>query len=213
MRKVKNVLKVAFLPLLLIVGLAISAMSSQRETPNLNKHSAIVRLYDIATGRFFCSGAVISDHLIVSAAHCMYGHSEGIEVRNKDGKFTGAWVMDYRFKDISDQAVLIGNFTMFEHLPIVTDPAHILYAFRHANLKVCGFPYAGPLFCSEVHFKQIYVFQIMTDGGAWPGMSGGPVFDEDTGYIIGVTTAMSPEGMILSPTVNLFYNLGLDEVK
>lgn len=200
--------------LLTIVGmlsLTSSAQNVQIEPPA--RKSAIVRLYDVATGRFFCSGAVVSVNIIVSAAHCMYDHPQGIEVKDKDGKFSGARVIGVRAHDRSDQAVLLGDFSMFEEMKIVTDPAAIVKLIKRNEMQACGFPYAGPLYCTKLDYKGIDVFQFKAHGAGWPGMSGGPVIDEDTGYIVGVITAMSGEDMILSPTINIFYNLGLEEVK
>lgn len=203
----------AKLILLSLLGLISMRGSAQFIQIDMPLRPAIVRLHDTMTGSFFCSGTVISEQLIVSAAHCMDDHPLGITIMDMQGQPTGSRVMDILAHGRSDQALLVGFFPGFEHIKMVTEPKNVLKLLNNDSLEVCGFPYAGPLFCEHVNYKGIDIFQFRTDGAAWPGMSGGPVIDRDTGYIVGVITAMSPDGMILSPTVNIYYNLGLVEVK
>lgn len=183
------------------------------ETVQTERNPAIVRLYDIGEARFFCSGTVVSDNIVVTAAHCLGDHASGIEVRNQWGKPVGSWVMGSRYEGRSDQGLLIGDFSMFDKMPIVTAPADVMIILKRNSLRACGFPYSGPLYCSTLDYKGLYGFQFAAEGSAWPGMSGGPVIDMETGFLVGVITAMAGDEMLLSPTVNIFYNLGLDEVK
>jgi secreted trypsin-like serine protease len=42
-----------------------------QEAPKPTQLFAIVRLHDAETGRFFCSGSVISDKYVLTASHCV----------------------------------------------------------------------------------------------------------------------------------------------
>lgn len=188
------------------------------------KLPAIVRLYDVKRNAFFCTGFVVSDNMLITAAHCIAdyevlgivfkAHIAGVEVRDLHGKKTAASI-SYSKADVrSDQALIVGDFSMFEHMLIATEPGLVAKISQTGTIKSCGFPYGGPLYCVSLKYEHIEDFQMSFSGdNLFPGMSGGPVFDNKSGIVIGINTGVAGPHQIISPTSNIFYNLGIAVVQ
>jgi hypothetical protein len=109
-----------------------------------------------------------------------------------------------------DTAILGGDFKLFDKIEVETAPRIIERSFLHSSaIKACGYPAGGELVCTEVEHSSHMNFGFIADGFLYPGMSGGPVIDEETGHIIGVNTAVADSHIYLSPTVELFRQVGL----
>lgn len=177
--------------------------------------TSIVRLHDVETGRFFCSGVVISDTLILTAAHCVVRESffgvdviRRVEIRTLDGKPLGLYAELQAANPRQDVALLTGSFDAFDKQEVETNPQAIEDSFLHSrHLKACGYPAGGLLTCSAITKASHMNFGFTADGWLYPGMSGGPVIDEETGKVIGVNTAVADTRVYLSPTVELFNQL------
>lgn len=210
--------------LLVLIGIALvfrgyTAIKHRHEAAYKKTMESVVRLHLLGQGSFFCTGTVISENLVLTAAHCVMGAPLGvplIEVRGNDGVSTGipAAVLNYNVR--ADYALLLGNFIKFPAKDIVTDPNELekIITDPDSDLIMCGFPYAGPLACSPFKYKYRIGFQFAGTGFLIPGMSGGPVFDRKTGKI--VAENMGVEGVqgqndnvIISPLTNLYYSLGV----
>ncbi len=207
----------AILTTTIVLGIAI-LIPLHKKTPA--KLPFIVRLHDKKTGRFFCSGSVISDKYILTAGHCVLIsmpiidmkmlNLEEIEIRAEDGSATGVTVMAYRAQLQSDLAILTGDLHIFEKAKVITQPAEVIKAYERNNLKACGYPYGGALFCNLIHFRHIRVFAMSAEGYLYPGMSGGPVIDQSTGAIVGVNSAIDGEYLVEVPTTELYSMFDLD---
>lgn len=182
-------------------------MPSQASEPVLS--DAIVRLEDAETGRFFCTGIVVSHNRIVTAAHCVGETLFGIAmprvtlitVRNSDGvKIAQATVE--AFRSDRDLAVLHGDFYFLPKMAMDTSPAGIEASKEH-RIMACGYPYGGVLHCVKIKDFRQWVFWMRGQGGLFPGMSGGAVIDLDTGKLIGVNSGMQEEDAILAPLIGI----------
>lgn len=176
----------------------------------------IVRLHDWESGRFFCSGTIVSDKYLATAAHCVQdylGNMSYIEVRDQHGKSFNPIIIalvagqDQR----NDQAMLEGRFQEFDKMRMEHRPKPILNAFFRAdnNIILCGYPYGGDLICLPFKNPRQYVFQIQGISSVYPGMSGGPVIDLHTNKVIAVNTAANESHVIVSPLTEIFNVLGI----
>lgn len=179
------------------------------------KLPAIVRLHDSTTGTFFCSGTVISPHIILTAAHCvavtpLLGPLI-ISIRSNDGQDLGVEAVVLGADNRGDVALLGGDFAAFNTMRYSVEPTQIINSFKGSKIMACGFPKAGKLWCSDFKFHSLENFQMKGEGFLYPGMSGGPVIDVYNGIVIGVNTAVSSNFILLSPIVEIFAALGVPE--
>lgn len=172
-----------------------------------DRTASIVRLYSVTDGSFVCTGTVISATRILTAAHCVevaVGQAAA-EIRTKDGKRTGLYAFLAGANARGDVALLSGAFKQFAPLRIETGFLKVManLARSSGDITACGFPYGGALLCVPITKRHMAAFQIGGKGFLYPGMSGGPVFDETTGSIVAVNTAVTETEVILSPLVEL----------
>lgn len=176
----------------------------------------IIRLYG-PTGFFTCSGTVISKTIIVTAAHCLGGpggFTPILEVRAADEKPRGILGLVAGANPNSDLAVIRGNFQDFENKRLIINTNEIIRIFQSPtkHLITCGYPHGGDLTCVPLLNPKQYLFQFTGSGFLYPGMSGGPVIDTDTGSIIAVNTAVMENEhldatlVLVSPTIEIFHD-------
>lgn len=229
MTTTKKILIVAFALEALLVGSYVKHALKYEKiakialgTP-IGRMGPTIRLHQLKDGYFTCSGTVVSSTRIVTAAHCLGGSvlagpAAGFEVRGADsapiGVFAKVAGADFR----SDQAVLSGDFRLFDTRHLQTSPAEIIRRMATPGRKfiVCGYPYAGPLFCSPIVDIQQWSFQFAGRGYMYPGMSGGPMIDLETNEIIAVNTGVmiSTEGdtkLLVSPTIDTYQDTNSTE--
>ena len=193
-----------------IVAYILLATGAPKMPKTQPKLGAIVRLHDVISGRFFCSGTVISDSLVLTAAHCL-AMPVGISVRTIDGVERGVLATVVNADSRGDLGLIKGDFKQFEKLPISIEPDDVINSFKYGRVQACGYPRAGKLWCTKFTFKAAANFQFAGDGTLYPGMSGGPVIDMVTGNVIGVNTAVDEYGrIILSPIIELWADLDVN---
>ena len=206
----------------ILILLMVNHMKPEK-TPKYNPYRSLpdsgihylVRLHDRSTGRFFCSGSVISDRYVLTAAHCVVGRSTSqadIEVRTDTGEKLNLHATLTKLSSQADVALLSGHFEKFSHAVVITDTRDLLVTFASPGrfIIACGFPYGGRPFCTQFVYQHPYAFAMEGKGFLYPGMSGGPVIDGVTGYLIGVNTAAGDDMILVSPTIELFRNLEIE---
>ncbi len=178
------------------------------------KLGSIVRLVD--QGRTFCSGTVINDHTILTAAHCvlvdtMMGpmlNQDPIEIRVDDNISHGVFATAFFASGQMDQALLTGDFKLFEVRNYLSDaPKLTLARTAEGNFISCGYPLGGNLYCSNTLFLYNFQFMWRVHGVLLPGMSGGPTMLQD-GTVVAVNCAVEGADSIVSPIYNIDQNLG-----
>jgi len=170
---------------------------------------SIVRLVD--SNRTFCSGTVVNDNTIVTAGHCVIEEtplglalkSTPIEIRAFDNVPRKTFGKVRALSVQMDSAILKGNFQVYEPRDIISDVKTLNEKRDTKAIYVaCGYPLDGKLYCTGVHYKNLNDFMWSVDGLLLPGMSGGPVLDEN-GAVIAINHAVEREHSIVSPTYNI----------
>jgi len=198
---------------LLLLGLLIGLSGCSNQNP-YKIQSSIVRLHDAATGSFFCSGTVIGPNTVLTASHCvlretMFGYMpvmpQSVEIRDSNGKVLNIFVQDFKAHPGTDVAILKADVKNFPVAKFSISPKFITKAVSsYGPITACGFPYGGPMFCTGFEYKSNHIFMFQGSGHAWPGMSGGPVFDSN-GVIIAVISAANERNIIVAPLINMLY--------
>lgn len=193
---------------------------------SINLYQALVRL-ETEDGNFFCSGSVISDDYVLTAAHCLM--SEGIipgirkdtinvvsMQRETDGIIRTVKAKAAALNTRADYALIKGDFKDFSKLRITVKPtglAQVAALPVGANI-VCGFPWGAEDTCYPIKSPLFTYFErFKAQGTMYPGMSGGPVIDLSTKSVFAVNTAVMDGGIVISPLVGLFETLGVRVIK
>ena len=183
--------------------------------PRTSKYAPIIRLAaGLPTPRFFCSGTVISDKYIITAAHCVAGAPYDTDIQIST--FEGVVVTNAKIAGFGTQldvAVLKGDFSQFEQMPIETNSARIERSFKNSDyMQTCGYPAGGAMLCRPFKHAYPFIFFYSVPGLAvYPGMSGGPVIDLETGRLVGVNSAMTEHEALLTPVLEFMKYANVEE--
>lgn len=178
----------------------------------------VIRLHDLSTGRFFCSGTVVSANYAVTAGHCLEGRSRAkpsIEIRNIAGEADPTPAIAAFYDGRSDQGLILGDFSRFNSMQFAVSPPTVIGLLMDETrvIATCGFPYGGDILCGTFTNRHQYYFQIAGQGFLYPGMSGGPVFDIESGVLLGANYAVEGNYIIIGPLVELLAHAGVKVVQ
>lgn len=175
------------------------------------EYPALVRLESEKSG-FFCSGTVISDDYVLTAAHCLMHEglfpgmtAEPIKIVSIGAKaivMASAAAVNNR----ADYALVKGDFKKFTKMKIWSHPNAM--TLITGPTVTCGFPWGAESTCYVTGERYILSFgQYVTSGVMYPGMSGGPVVDVGARAMFAINAAVGDGFIVVSPLVGLFETL------
>lgn len=195
---------------------------------SLGKISSLVRLQS-KDGRFFCSGSVISNKYVLTAAHCIMDMNGGMfggpPAMNPDPiqvvsdvssnpVVVKVWAKAKAGNPRADYGVIVGDFSRFEKAKLNLKSTLMYDVLKSKSIEVCGFPYGAASVCypAKVRSKGLMkIFQFSFDTFLYPGMSGGPVVDRESGLVFAVNSNVDEDNSNVAPIVGLIESLGLKE--
>lgn len=213
-----KLLLVTFGAVMLTLGVQVAKIVSKQDfrIPT-EEDTSVVRLIRPVPGGgiIYCSGTVISDKLILTAAHCMTPTMldfapPTITIHTSADVDIGVTAQILSYDQNSDLALLGGDFKALDRRSTVSGAAAINKAFKEQEILICGYPHNGRFSCSRLKRLTNANFKFSGTGWAYPGMSGGPVVDLSTGKIIAVISAVDGDQVIVSPLIELSKDLGVN---
>lgn len=177
---------------------------------------SIVRL--IVDGHILCSGTVIDNNYVLTAAHCVsddmgFMLESTVRVVDLEEKYqtTGTIVALNKKRDI---ALIKGDFSKFAFIKADFDGDFLSV---DTNYLTCGYPSGGNSFCSRVRIKGNSFFQLVgSEGLLYQGMSGGPLVyhimnDDGSGsfVVVGVNSAVTSDSTLYGPLVGALQEWGM----
>lgn len=164
-----------------------------------------------------CSAFVISNEYALTAGHCLNDEgdliTEDFKVFTASNQEAGvAKAASYNGR--RDFGVLRGNFKKFKKVSVRKE-APLLMEWSGQFIG-CGFV-GGSVkpTCEEFKLMGINTFYLVGQMPVFPGMSGGPVVDYQTGEILGVIIAgnSGPANCIITPLIGFDADLGIELVE
>ncbi len=176
------------------------------------KLGAIVRLNQ--GDRTFCTGTVINDTTVVTAAHCVLVELFGmimarpeIEIRPESNIPVGVIAHPGYITTQLDMALLKGDFSQFQPKPYISTINQLMELQKPGReFMSCGYPLGGGLQCTKTIYIERTDFSLRVQGILLPGMSGGPTMTTD-GTVVGINNAVSGPDSIITPIYNIHYNM------
>jgi len=207
-----------------IQAIKIRIKVKEREFVKHLVYPAIIRLHD-NHGDFFCSAFVVDASYAITAAHCLvdslgYLSRSPIRVTDSDGEeITVAKAAGINNR--VDYGIVTGDFSNFNQLEMdasvsfysaVDNTKWKMMKELQDNFETCGYPQGQKdVYCADFAPTGNAYFQVAGIGQVFPGMSGGPLINKETGEAVGIISAMSDGQAIVTPIVGILGNFGLEQ--
>lgn len=180
-----------------------------------NENIPLVRLEEESTKNnpdgFICSGTVISDEYVLTAAHCLVDQNGNLKKSiiikglptGPDNKSLEVISTPAAVNQRADVGLIKGDFKSFQKIKISTSTQLPLILPAEGSVA-CGFPWGSTATCYPIRFEGIYEFQFAAQGLLYPGMSGGPVINLEVHCVVAINTGIDGSTLILSPMIGMF---------
>lgn len=198
-----------------LIGLSYKAVKKHSKDSLAKQFPSIVRLHRAKTGDFLCTGVVINNTSILTAAHCIAKskddkkkqehEDDSILVKSPLHPLKSWFGTSGNYNEEPDVGVIHGDFKGLPHMPFETS-ANVIdnqLTQSYGNIIACGFPYGGKLTCSDLTDSKRFDFLYTGKGFLFPGMSGGPVINLDTGAVVAVNSAVRGDYIFVAPLIEL----------
>lgn len=178
------------------------------------------KLYDpairIISTDGICSAVVIDNNYALTAAHCVTGFFDTMDpnqvfmVYDEVGQYTNVTIRPVAANIAKDIALLKGNFNKFRYAAVDFYGRDRMQLGE--PLLSCGYPSGQPyLYCADWNLTGSNDFRHTAEGIViQKGMSGGPVYNKETGNVIGVNSAVFGSSFLVGPTVGVLSDFGID---
>lgn len=185
----------------------LAPLVNKLEYPEYEKTDPTVRIS--VNGAFTCTGFVVSQIYIVTAAHCVEELHQVVQIHDssKEIFILGEVVGIY---DPMDQALIrasIGN----RIAPFKADFTGQLLSKATTQVITCGFPGGQPnVLCNAGLLSGSRFFMRTGSGALYKGMSGGPVLvldEKENVVVIGINSAVDSKGIIIGPLISFSHNM------
>lgn len=160
-------------------------------------------------GAFTCTGFVVSQIYIITAAHCVEELHQVVQIHDssKEIFILGEVVGIY---DPMDQALIRASIGS-RIAPVKADFTGKLMSMETTQVITCGFPGGQPeVLCNAGTLSGSRFFMRTGVGALYKGMSGGPVFvlDEKEGLVVtAINSAVDSNGIIVGPLISFSHNM------
>jgi hypothetical protein len=197
---------------------------TQDQTMLPNAYLPVVRLEEAKSktnpNGFICTGTVINNDYVLTAAHCLVDSNgvmhKTIKIKGMKSTTDLDSIQDATPAAVntrSDVGLVRGDFKLFQKMKVYTN-ANLPNLLNRTGSVNCGFAWGDKnLACYPLVFVGTEGFQLAAQGAMYPGMSGGPVIDIQSGYVIAVNTAVGGSIMILSPLIAMFDYFGINVIE
>lgn len=173
-------------------------------------NSSVIR---VNTANGFCSGVMISNVYVLTAAHCVDYLGQRVFISDADEtQVFSAEVVG--ITDKQDYALILLGISMHVQ-PSKVDFTGKYLSGLETKVELCGYPGGQrALLCNSGIINGNFRFQRTGIGSLYTGMSGGPVFvvaEDGSKVVVGVNSAVNRSGIIIGPIIGLDANYHLSK--